>query len=110
SDLRKLKETRSDAAANGNDTPGPAKFLPIREGLKVTLRLWADCFGQKLPNNCFSGGAWTAVLCAIEVRHAVTHPKFAYDLVITKARLKDLKSAQRWLMHTMAHLLQALQT
>ena len=110
SDLRKLREARSDTAQNGTDSQDRAKFLPIREGLKVTLRLWADCFGQKLPDNCFSGNAWAAVLRAIEVRHAVTHPKFANDLVITKARLRDLKGAQSWLMHTMAHLLQALPT
>ncbi len=110
SDLRKLKETRSDTAANGNDPPGRARFLPIREGLKVTLRLWADCFGQKLPNNCFSGDAWAAVLRAVEARHAVTHPKFAHDLVITNARLKDLKTTKSWMMHTMAHLLQVLPT
>ena len=110
SDLRKLRETRSDTRQNGNDAEDRAKFLPIREGLKVTLRLWADCFGQKLPNNCFSGGAWAAVLRAIEVRHAVTHPKFAYNLVITNARLKDLKTTKNWMMHTMAHLLQVLPT
>src|SRR5206468_5590231 len=57
SDLRKLRETRSDTAQNGNDAQDRAKFLPIREGLKVTLRLWADCFEQKLPDNCFSGSA-----------------------------------------------------
>ena len=110
SDLRKLRETRADTTANGNEAPGCAKFLPIREGLKVTLRLWADCFGQELPANCFSGGAWAAVLRAIEVRHAVTHPKFAYDLVITNARLKDLKTTKSWMIRTMAHLLQVLPT
>ncbi len=76
------------------------RFVPLDASVRFLFRLYFD---RRRPGTSvdYSEPGWAAFKRALKVRHRITHPRHASDLVVSDAEIVDSRDGHRWVTTTM---------
>ena len=69
--------------------------IPFLNNLALVLRSTADCIGLD-SSQFFSDSGWDHLSQALQVRHRITHPKKAKDMIVTDSDMDKMRDALTW--------------
>jgi hypothetical protein len=93
--LKILTEKRMVTDKNGNQSTRP-KWLPIKDSVKESLRLFAKSTGATFVVDSSARG-YQALLHTFEIRDKLMHPKDVFALGVLDTDVKDAEVAIAWL-------------
>lgn len=82
-----------------------SQYMPLTTAIKYAIRR-AQAIAPDIAVD-YGDAGWSKLLEAIKVRHRVTHPKTADDLIITSEELESSSRALAWLLAVVQEAMQA---
>lgn len=99
--IAELATLREEAySINGKGEPyAQPRFIRLEDNLAFALRMYMRLHGLECEIDR-SGTGWQSFKNALQIRHRVTHPRRADDLMISDVEIGTVELAYGWFMQT----------